>query len=68
MHVIVKVKELQSGDQFYNPDTGGLGWTAWGDAQPQPDGTIICQVQHLDGGLSERTWDDPELQIEVARP
>jgi hypothetical protein len=67
--VIVQVKDLKEGDQFFRSD-GGLAWTATSDARVLDDSNAVeIDVVWPDGGNGLRHWllDDFELPVTRTR-
>lgn len=62
----ITVREIKAGDEFTSEETGQHYWTAAEDAR-RLGHIVVVGVQHLDGGTSERAWDDPMTPITVVR-
>jgi hypothetical protein len=66
--VIVEVKDLKEGDQFYD-GSGKVVWTAITDAKVLDDsGAVEIDVRWADGGKGQRHWIADDFQLPVSRP
>jgi hypothetical protein len=64
----ITVAEIKQGDEFVAEETGVHYWTAVDDATPEERTShVSVNVRHLDGGTSERVWDQPDVSITVVR-
>lgn len=60
------VADLKEGDRFVGKD--GTGWRAMEDAERLGSGEISVRVQYIpDGGIGDRQWDDPTIELKVQR-